>query len=229
MSQRARELDSLRYYYSDAVVEPVMEMPIGALKGAIVSYSAHEHHYQFREWWAIALLDGGSFVQIVYYAPAMDAASPGRLRKILASVAPGDEASPQPAGAGFTRHRAGRIALDVPERLTPQSNFSFASGDLKVTLDLSIFPRPTIWTLPAGEVSERRFESVTVDRIPATIQSLVATNLAAGENEPRQYMHGEVRFDDEVTAHVDGRATAELSIKLNETFRELFRSIQREE
>lgn len=229
MSQRARELDSLKYFYPDAVVEPVLEMPIGARKGAMVSYTAYEQHYQFREWWAIALLDRGTFVQIVYYGPALDPTSTTRLRRILASVGPWDEVLPKPSPPRFIRYDAGRIALDVPESLTPPSSYSFTSPDLKLALDFAIFPQPTLWTPPTGEVGKRSFETVTVDRIHSVIQSFAATDIGAGQPEPRQYMHGEIHFDDEVTVHVDGRAPAELSDKLNEAFRVLFQSVQRKD
>jgi hypothetical protein len=217
----------LKHYYPDAVVEPVLPMPIGKLDGAIVSYTAHEKHFQFREWWAIALLSKASFVQIVYYAPVLDAAALSRLRRILSSVVPEEQTTPRPVAAGFTRRSAGRITLDVPSALNPPSTFSFDSRDGKVTLELSIFPHPTLWTFPAGAISERRFESVIVDHTPSTIQSFVLTNSGSGGYDRFQYLYGEVRFDDEVMVHLEGRAPVELSDKLIGPFREMFRSVHR--
>ena len=71
--QRRNELVDLKQwdpgtYYRD----PGRMWRIGPLQGSIFNFTGHEDHYTFREWWAIALLDDISFVQIIYQAPATD-------------------------------------------------------------------------------------------------------------------------------------------------------------
>jgi len=73
--QRQGELVDLREYDPALAIEPISNMMIGTIPGAVLSFTAREVHYQFREWWAVALLDRVSYIQIIYHTSALNAAA----------------------------------------------------------------------------------------------------------------------------------------------------------
>jgi hypothetical protein len=227
LSQRAAELEDLRAYDPAFQVDQALALPVGPFSGSILSFTAREKHFQFREWWAIALLDQISYVQIVYHASAMDAAAKNRVGTIIASVGPGDETTTRPTPTGFAWHRAGRISLLIPSRLTPPSAFVFASRD--VSLSIAINGSPVSWIPPAGEVVDREMETGIVDGVPATFIRFVALRNPFGDDRRWAYRQGQIIFDDGVTVQVEGKAPVEQSGGLDEAFRSFIRNVRRGE
>lgn len=228
LTERAGELEDLREYDPALAIEPVSGTPIGPLPGAVLSFTAHEQHYQFREWWAITLLDDVSYVQLVYHAPASDPASPSRLKQILASVAPVD-VSPRTAGAGFAHRQAGRISLDVPKRLALPAAFSFASDDGAVHLFLEIHERPVAWTPPPGAVIERTAEALPVEDLTAMIVRLLVVREMGGQNQRWAYRQGSLSFDDGVSVHLAGDAPEPYTTLLDAAVRSVLSSVRQDD
>src|SRR5690242_18277815 len=56
LMQRRGELATLKDYDPELAVDPVTDVTAGTLPAAMLSFTGHEGHYEFREWWVIALL-----------------------------------------------------------------------------------------------------------------------------------------------------------------------------
>ena len=225
--QRQGELVDLREYDPALAIEPVSDMMIGTVPGAVLSFTAREGHFQFREWWAVALLDRVSYVQIIYHTSALNAAVGARLQRILSSVSLGEN-TPQRTVGGFARRRAGRISLDVPERLIPPSAFSFASSEGDVRLGIRIYEHRTVWKFPSGKILDQFAEAVETDDMPISIMSFAMIRDVAGKEERWSYRHSQIVFDDGVAVHVDGDAPSERSAILHAAFRRVVASVQQE-
>ena len=163
LDQRAGQLEFLRRSDPLLIVEPAVDVRVGPLPGRMLSFVAHEKHYKFRVFWAIALLDASTYVQIVYQVSALDAAAGARIHHMLASVVPA-AIDTVPAGQPeFSRRLAGRIFIDIPNRLAPPATFHFVAGDEdEVRLDLMLRDQPTPPPPLLGEVSDSHTQTVIV-------------------------------------------------------------------
>jgi len=225
--QRQHELTDLKQWDPKLTVEPVLEVQIGPLKGSIFNFTGHEDHHTFREWWAIALLDDISFVQIIYHAPAIDPSAVSRLGKILASVRPDEDPEARSAGGGFIRYRAGRVTLDIPQKLNPPMGYSFASTDGKVILDVNFYPKPANWSYPAGEILDGHREYTKVRGAPVRLLRYDIIRSVPDPGSRWTYRHAEIGYDDGVTVQIDGNAPAELAMVLEGAFREFTGNVGR--
>ncbi len=224
--QRRMELDDLKEHDPAFRISPIADTAVGTLAGSMLNFTAHEQHFEFREWWAIALLEV-SYVQIAYRAPGKDTAAESRMRSILASAtSSGAAPAAAPARPGFTRHRAGRVSLDVPNRLAPPSEFFFATGDGSVKLSFTVYASPTIWSFPAGEMQESASEMVVIDHIPATVQRFVLVRSQIGDDQRWAYRRCQIVFDDGVTVQIEGYAADDLASALDRHFGDFIRSVR---
>jgi hypothetical protein len=225
--QRRHELSDMSQFDPELSIEPVQDVPIGPLSGSIFDFTGHEDHYTFREWWAIALLDDISYVQIIYHAPAMDPAAEGRLRKILASVGPGEDPDARPAGAGFKRYQTGRISIDIPQKLNPPLGYSFESMDGEVSMSVNFYEQPANWGFPEEEILDRNGEIVKIRGIPVTMLSYDIIRNVPDPGSRWTYRHAQIGYDDGVTVHINGNALAESGAELDRAFRELTGNVSR--
>ncbi len=227
LSDRAADLEDLRAYDPEFRIDQAIDLRIGSFPGSILSFTARENHFQFREWWAIALLDNIFYAQIIYHASAMDAAAVTRLRIIMASVRPGEDMVGEPVPTGFARRRAGRITLLVPLRLKPPAAFVFAAQDVRLSVAISAAPVP--WPLPPGEIVDLETESGIVDSVPALLKRFVLLPNAFEGNRRWAHLQGRIAFDDGVTVQVEGKAPVEQSGSLDQAFRAVIRTVRRGE
>lgn len=225
--QRRHELVDLKQWDPELTIETPVDVAVGPLQGSVFSFTGHEDHYTFREWWAIALLDDISFVQIIYQVPANDPASRSRLRKILAGVALGEDPEARPADAGFMRYRAGRVTVSIPQNLNPPMGYSFASMDGKVTLDVNFSARTANLIDPEGEILDRRREDTKVNGASVTLLRYDMIRNVPDPGSRWSYRHAQIRYDDGVTVHIDGNAPAELAAVLEGAFREFIGNVDR--
>jgi hypothetical protein len=227
--QREQELVDLKQWDSELTIEPALEVPIGPMNGSIFNFIGHEDHYTFREWWAIALLDDISYVQIIFHASAMDPSAVSRMRKILASVRPDEDPDARPAGPGFMRYRAGRISIDIPQRLKPPLGYSFGSADGKVSLDVNFYEKPANWSYPDGEILDLQIESSKVRGTPVSMLRFDIIRNVPDPGSRWSYRHAQIVYDDGVTLHVDGNGPAEQAVVLDRAFREFTANVNRQE
>jgi hypothetical protein len=157
----------------------------------------------------------------------MDPAAEGRLRKILASVGPGEDPDARPAGAGFKRYQTGRISIDIPQKLNPPLGYSFESMDGEVSMSVNFYEQPANWGFPEEEILDRNGEIVKIRGIPVTMLSYDIIRNVPDPGSRWTYRHAQIGYDDGVTVHINGNALAESGAELDRAFRELTGNVSR--
>jgi hypothetical protein len=139
LAERSAEMSQLeRRAPRDYRFDPPVKTRVGSAEGTMFRYTGRDGHYRYQEWVAIVLLDEVSYVQIACQASALDGLAARKLLHILDSVS-------NPAGlrtgeaAGFHRYQAGRISLEIPEKLDPPWAYRFVSPDDQARIELAVY------------------------------------------------------------------------------------------
>lgn len=134
----ADRLSGVKAAFGEAIqAEPVSATNLGGRDALQTSFLYHEGPTAIRQWWVFAMLDEGSYGQIVYERPAAGAENARIFEHIKESVAETatDRAS-SVAAIGFVRRGAGRLAVDVPRTLDPPGVYLFVSQDRHARITL---------------------------------------------------------------------------------------------
>ena len=239
LAERVDEIEDLKERAPDLVIGQQEDTRIGPVSGRMFRYAASEEHYRFQEWIAVALLDDVSYVQIAYEASALDQWAPRKLQRILDSVA-FSEQHLQTAPAGFIRYQAGRISLDIPEKLDPPWDYTFVSPDDQMRLEFSVYdaahrsrqpPRDNPKDKPPAGTEVTGFEenSIAVGNSPASVLRYILTERVKGNLTKFAMYRADVRLPNATTLIITGRSPHELEGVLKPSFMQLLGSVRKSE